>query len=431
MTTQPEAMITNRVSHNRISIHVVGIGGAGCNAVNQLREQQQFEGVQFAVLNTDAVALNQCPVESKLMLGSKTTRGLGAGGDPERGRAAALEDVEKIGALCAGAGVLFVVAGLGGGTGTGASPVVARLAKEMGALVLSIVILPFDCEGAKRQQQAQLGLQHLKDAADAVICLPNQKVFRFIDENTTLLDAFAITNEFLAQGVRAIYRLLTRPGLINVDFADLCAVTRGKHADTSLATAQARGENRARDVVQKLLEHPLLDKAQALAEASSVLVCISGGAGLTMAEVNRIMEQINRHCEHAHIILGAAVDDELGDTLSVTLLASLARTASEEPVGREADPAEQRLALSTSPISSPPANRPAPIPAAPHELTLQPIAAAPANGTRAKKQNSRMRQGQLPLDIVSKGRFEKSEPTIHHGQDLDVPTYIRRGIALN
>jgi len=429
----------NRVSHNRVSVHVIGVGGAGCNAVNQLRGQQQFDGLQFAVLNTDAVALGQSPVETKLMLGSKTTRGLGAGGDPERGRAAALEDVEKIGALCAGAGVLFVVAGLGGGTGTGASPIVARLAKEMGALVLAIVILPFDCEGAKRQQQAQLGLQELKEAADAVICLPNQKVFRFIDENTSLLDAFAITNEFLAQGVHAIYRLLTRPGLINVDFADLCSVTRGKHAETSLATAHARGENRAREVVEKLLEHPLLDKAQVLAEATSMLVCIAGGPGLTMTEVSRIMEQINRHCEHAHIILGAAVDDDLEDTLSVTLLASLARPSTEDRFTRQPDAVGQDAQERTpsSAISSPPANRPVPIPAAPHEMGLQPVPAAVVNaaptghGTRSRKQGSRLRQGQLPLDIVSKGRFEKSEPTIHQGQDLDVPTYIRRGIALN
>jgi len=427
----------NRVSHNRVSVHVIGVGGAGCNAVNQLRGQQQFEGLQFAVLNTDAVALGQSPVETKLMLGSKTTRGLGAGGDPERGRAAALEDVEKIGALCAGAGVLFVVAGLGGGTGTGASPVVARLAKELGALVLAIVILPFDCEGAKRQKQAQLGLQELKEAADAVICLPNQKVFRFIDENTSLLDAFAITNEFLSQGVRAIYRLLTRPGLINVDFADLCSVTRGKHAETSLATAHARGENRAREVVEKLLDHPLLDKAQVLAEATSMLVCIASGPGLTMTEVSRIMEQINRHCEHAHIIMGAAVDEDLGDTVCVTLLASLARPSTDDRFSRQPDVEQSTEERTSSAISTPPSNRPLTIAAPPHEMSLQPSSTVPVaaaitgNGTRSRKQGSRLRQGQLPLDIVSKGRFEKSEPTIHQGQDLDVPTYIRRGIALN
>src|SRR5256714_6792435 len=170
--------------------------------------------------------------------------------------------------LCEGAGVVFVVAGLGGGTGTGAAPVVARIAKEAGALVLGIVILPFDCEGSGRQRQAQLGFEDLKQAADAVICLANQKVFRLIDEHTSLVDAFAITNGFVAQAVGAVYGLLTRPGLINVDFADLCAVTQGKHAETSLATARASGEGRSREVVHKVLAHPLLDSNHSLAEAA-------------------------------------------------------------------------------------------------------------------------------------------------------------------
>ena len=275
-----------------LAIHVIGVGGAGSNTVSQLNGQQ-FENVRFAVMNTDAAALGRSAVESKLMIGSKSTRGLGAGGDPQRGRIAAVEDSEKIRALCEGAGVVFVVAGLGGGTGTGAAPVVARLAKEAGALVLGIVILPFDCEGGRRQRQAQLGFEELKQAADAVLCLPNQKVFRLIDEHTSLVDAFAITNGFVAQAVGAVYGLLTRPGLINVDFADLCAVTQGKHSETSLAIATARGESRAREVVEKLLTHPLLDGTQSLAEATSVLVWIGGGRGLTMAEVNRVMERIN------------------------------------------------------------------------------------------------------------------------------------------
>lgn len=421
----------NRLPSSSLAIHVIGIGGAGSNAVSQL-SAELLEDVRFAVLNTDAAALAQSPVESKLMLGSKSTRGLGAGGDPERGRAAALEDVEKIGALCAGAGVVFVVAGLGGGTGTGAAPVVARLAKEMGALVLAIVILPFECEGGRRQRQAQLGFQELKQAADAVICLPNQRVFRLIDDNTSLVDAFAITNRFVSHGVRGIHRLLTRPGLINVDFADLCTVTQGKHAETSLATAEASGENRARDVVQKLLEHPLVEHSQALAAATSVLVCIAGGPGLTMSEVNRVMEQINRQCEHAHIILGAAVDDALGDTLSVTLLASSANPAADDRFLRREQnanaAAEEPRGLSAA-ISSKPGNRPMIVPAAPHEMSAEPAQSSP--GARPRKASSRMRQGQLPLEIVSKGRFEKSEPTIYHGQDLDVPTYIRRGIPLN
>jgi len=414
-----------------LTLQVIGIGGAGCNAVTQL-PRQEFDHVRFAVCNTDAAALARSGVDSKLVLGSKSTRGLGAGGDPDRGSAAALEEAERLRALCVGAEVVLLVAGLGGGTGTGAAPVIARFAKEAGALVLGIVILPFECEGTRRQKQAQAGLQKLKQAADAVICLPNQKVFRFIDENTSVVDAFAITNEFVAQAVRAIYRLLTRQGLINVDFGDLCAVTCGKHSESSLATAEAAGENRAREVVEKLLRHPLLETTQPLTEASAVLVSIAGGLDLTMAEVNRVMEQVNRHCEHAHIILGAAIDDTLTGRISITLLASAPGSTASSAESNASQAPLRDLGDLSSPLSSRPSNRPVIVAGAPHESTLEPV--APANGNaapRAKRAMNRMRQGQLPLEIVSKGRFEKSEPTIFHGQDLDVPTYIRRGIALN
>jgi len=424
------------------SIKVLGVGGAGCNAVNHLA-REMFPGVSFAVMNTDAPALAQSPVETKINLGAKSTRGLGAGGDPERGRAAAEEDVAQVRALCEGADVVFVVAGLGGGTGTGASPVIARIAKETGALVLSIVMLPFDCEGSRRTRQAQLGLHDLKGAADGVICLPNQRVFKLIDENTSLLEAFHITNELVAQGVRGIWRLLSRPGLINVDFADLCSVTRGKHAESCLVTAEAQGENRSREVMEKLLAHPLVEGGQVLTESAGVLVCIAAGRTLSMAEVNRIMEQINRQCEHAHIIMGAAIDEELGERLLVTLVASRksnsdggVRNAESQNGGRQTDAAAAAYSAGveletpmTGPFSKPVSRFVAPAPESTPEKTERLL--TQQNGGRGRKAGSRMKQTQLPLEIHSRGRFEKSEPTIYHGQDLDVPTYIRRGIALN
>ena len=425
------------------TIKVLGVGGAGCNAVNHLA-RESFAGVSFAVMNTDAPALAQSPVPAKLNLGAKSTRGLGAGGDPERGRAAAEEDAAQIRALCEGADVVFVVAGLGGGTGTGAGPVVARVAKETGALVLSIVMLPFDCEGSRRARQAQLGLHELKGAADGVICLPNQKVFKLIDENTSLLEAFHITNELVAQGVRGIWRLLSRPGLINVDFADLCSVTRGKHAESCLVTAEAQGENRSREVMEKIMAHPLIEGGQVLTESAGVLVCIAGGKGLTMAEVNRIMEQINRQCEQANIIMGAAIDEELGEKLLVTLVAARRGNAeggtrnaeSHGGSGRATDTvaaaysAGVEMETSMTGLGSRPASRfVAPAPESTPEKTERLL--TQQSGGRGRKGNSRMKQGQLPLEIISRGRFEKSEPTIYHGQDLDVPTYIRRGVALN
>jgi cell division protein FtsZ len=428
MTTLSEPVMDNPVIHNTVALRVFGVGGAGSNVLADLN-RHNFDGVHFAVLNTDAACLCQSPIESRLTLGSKSTRGLGAGGDPERGRAAAVEDADRIRALCAGARVVFVVAGLGGGTGTGAAPFVAHLAKQAGALVVGIAILPFDCEGARRRRQALAGLEELRRSADAVVCLPNQKIFKLIDDNTSLLDAFAVMNEFVARAVQAIYRLLTRPGLINVDFADLCSVAQTKNSESFLVTAEARGDTRAREVVQKLVEHPLLDDSQALGEATAVLVSIAAGPGLTMAEVNRIGEQVNRQCEHAHIILGATIDEQLSDSISVTLIAACPAKPSEDHSSRGNNPGSDDSAISAA-ISTPPGIRPAEVPAAPRELSKETLSEQIATG-RQRKNGVRMRQGQLPLDLVSKGRFEKSEPTIYQGQDLDVPTYIRRGIPLN
>lgn len=392
-------------SIRKFTIKVLGVGGAGCNAARHFA-RLNLPDVSCALLNTDAAALAQAAEQTKVLLGFKSMRGLGAGGDPERGRQAAEEDRDQIRALCEGVDLLFLIAGLGGGTGTGAGPVIARIAKESGALVLGMVILPFECEGNRRQRQAQAGLQEFKKAADGVICLPNQKLLQFVDEKTSLPAAFAIGNDWVAQGVRGIWRMLSQPGLINVDFADLCGVLRDRHAEGSLATAEAHGEHRATQVINKLLAHPLIENGQGLAETAGALVSIAA-ANLTMNEITRIMEQITRHCEQAHVIMGASIDESFGERLSVTLVASR----------REATAPEETVAAPRADT------RPASRFAVPAPVQLP--------GGRGRKSASRMRQTQLPLEIVSKGRFEKSEPTLHQGQDLDVPTYIRRGVALN
>ena len=437
------------------SLKVLGVGGAGCNAVEHIARQRaaqsEFADVRLAAVNTDLQSLFDLSVECVMPLGATRTRGLGAGGDPDVGRTAAEEDTEQLRQLCAGAEVVVIVTGLGGGTGTGASPVVARVAKEAGALVLAIATLPFECEGARRQRQAQAGLEQLKEAADAVLCLPNQRVLKLIDENTSLIETFKITNDLLAQGLRGIRRLLTRAGIINVDFADLCAVVRGQHAESAFACAEARGEHRAREVAEKLLASPLLEGGAVLNEADSVLVSIVAGTDLTMAEVNRVMSQINRACENAHIIMGATVEVDFGDRLSATVIATcrnqaeadtdaaMATTATAPGKPRQADvgsasAAEESPAFGTQFFEKAPPARPAsrfvpPPPDLAPEKKEQLL--AQQNGKTYRKPRSKMRQGMLPLEIVSKGRFEKSEPTIYHGEDLDVPTYIRRGVPLN
>ncbi len=424
----PEETQPSECGAKKFQVKVIGVGGAGGNAVEYMA-RQEFAGVVFTAVNTDVQALAQLTLTNKITMGAKLTRGLGAGGDPEMGRAAAEEDMEKMRALCAGADIVCVVAGLGGGTGTGAGPVVAKLARETGALVLGIVTLPFEFEGSRRQRQAQLGLRELKNAADGVICMPNQKVFKLIDENTSMHEAFKITNELLAQGVRGIWRLVTQTGLINVDFNDLCAVLRGRHEESSLATVEACGENRSHEVVEKIIAHPFLESGQVLAEADAVLVSLAGGPDMTMAEVNRVMEQINRQCENAHIIMGAGIFEAFAGKLSVTLVASRANAEDERARSNAKDglvgERERELANPGAPRRSshrhlPPAS----------EGTAQ-QAEQMLNSRGRPRRKTGGTQMPLPLETISKGRFEKSEPTIMGGEDLDVPTYIRRGMALN
>jgi cell division protein FtsZ len=414
-------------------MRVLGVGGAGCNALAHL-VQTGLAGIECAALNTDAAALDRCLAPQKFPLGAQLTRGLGAGGDPERGRAAAEEDKEKLRGLCAGADVVVIIAGLGGGTGTGASPVIAELAKQAGALVLGMVVLPFDWEGPRRQRQAQLGLHQLKTVADSVICLPNQKLLGMVAENTTVVEGFAIAHDLLARGVRGLSRLLTQTGYINVDFADICTVTRDRHAECSLATAEAQGETRARDLLERLLKHPLMENGRALAEASTVLVSLVGGPDLSLTDVRTVMDQIHRHCENPHIIMGAAVEEGFAGQLAVTLMSSR-RNGKEKSAATgtaEGAPAEPPL-LDSKLVDPTTENRP------PSRFVAPPPTITPENANqvlqslapRARRKAIKMVQGQLPLEMISKGRFEKSEPTIWSGQDLDVPTYLRRNLVLN
>jgi cell division protein FtsZ len=424
------------------TVLVVGVGGAGLQAAAAMAAAGLSE-LAYAAVHTDARLLSASPLERKLLLGATLTRGLGAGGDPEIGRAAAEGGTAALRELCAGVDLLLIVTGLGKGTGSGSAPVLARLARESGALVLALATLPFDFEGIRRQQQAQQALQKLKKAADAVICLPNQKVTRLLDENTTLLETFRITNEMLVHGVRGLWRMIARDGLVKADFADLCHVVRGRQAESCFATAEARGENRAREVVEQLQASPMLDHGRLLAEADAVLVSLAGGTDLKQREVNQVMDQINRLCENAEVIVGAAVDAEFEGRLSLTVVAARRSPAEAATPGRSAGGVEAAPPAAEFPVSGmepregvTPESRPAPrYIAPPPELTpemadrLLNRQTSGAAGRRKKPVG--LRQGVLPLEVVSKGRFVQSEPTIHRGEDLDTPTYIRRGVALN
>lgn len=312
-----------------VAIKIFGVGTTGVN-VSELLLKSGLIGPAFVAVNTDAASLTASSAAEKIHLETPLLRGLGTGGDPERGHAVAEEQSAKFKVLCEGADVVFLVAGLGGGAGTGVCPVLARIAKEAGALVLAFVTTPFDCEGARRQRLAQQGLADVKAAADGVICLPNQKVFKLIDDNTSVCDTFKIANEFLADGVRGVWRLLTHNGLIEIHFSDLAAIIRDRHTEGAFAVAEAMGATRSREVVDKLLAHPMLDGGQVLGDSEAVLVSLMGGPDLTMIEISRVMEELNRRCEHGHVIMGAVIDESFRERLAVTLIAARKQSDAEE-----------------------------------------------------------------------------------------------------
>lgn len=402
MENQTPDLISETPSGPAIKFFAVGNAGS---AMLELLATPEFSAAQTAAINTDATNLAATSAAVKIHLENKLLRGLGSGGDPERGKALAEEQFSTLKSACAGADVIFLLAGLGGGAGSGIAPVLARAAREAGALVLAFVTLPFEGEGPRREAQAQISLEQLQAAADGVICLPGRKILKLLDENTSLVDIFLRVDQFLLEGVRGVWQLITRPGLIQVHFNDLAQLLRDRHAENAFAFVEASGAGRSREVVEKILAHPLLDEGRALTESDAVLVSLMAGKDLTMAEVNRVMEQVKRQCNHAQIVMGASVDAALQTKLCVTIIA-----------------AKQNRPATVSTLTSG-GNRLAALPTVSRETA----AARPAR----RRPGTKPVQTQLSLTIVSKGRFDKSEPTLHRGEDLDVPTYIRRGFTLN
>jgi cell division protein FtsZ len=422
---------------HKIRLKILGVGGAGSHTVSQIAASRSqgnhlIEGVDLVAINTDKQALEEINTAEKLQIGAAVTHGLGAGGEPEIGARAAQNDAEKIAALCQNADVVFITAGLGGGTGTGASPVVARIAKEQGALVLAFVALPFTFEGDRRRQQALAGLEQLKAQSDAVICIPNDKIFKIVGNDASVVDAFKRADENIVLGVQAIWQLLSRKGLINLDFADLRATLGSKHCDGLFSHGMAEGANKAREAVKALLENPLLDGGDVLSKAEGVLVSILGGPDLTLADVQRAVEPITRHANRAHVIMGAAIDETYRGKLAVTVIAAaniLPRRVVPQPVATRpttfARPGEAVVYRNPRPAMTPAVTQVASPPKPVVETVTTNEAAAVTPKTRGKP-----KQETLPLEGVSRGRFDKSEPTLYNGEDLDVPTFIRRGVSL-
>src|SRR5262249_9429945 len=307
-------------SHTGARIKVIGVGGGGSNAVNRM-VQVGLDGVEFIVANTDLQALKHNAAPIKLQIGSKLTKGLGAGADPNVGRQAALEDTEKIIQALDGADMIFVTTGLGGGTGTGAAPVIASLASELGALTVAVVTKPFKFEGKKRLLQAERGLEALRECVDTIITIPNERLLTIIDRTTTLTDAFVTADDVLRQAIQGISDLILVPGLINLDFADVKTIMHGMGL-AMMGTGVADSQDRAIEAARRAISSPLLEGAS-VNGARGVIINVTGGPGLPLVEISEASSIVQEAAdEDANIIFGAVVDPALKGKVKITVIAT-------------------------------------------------------------------------------------------------------------
>ena len=490
-----------------ISIKVVGVGGAGCNALDRIVLDGMDKSDLIAV-NTDVQSLTSSVAAHKVQLGRSVTRGLGTGGDPGVGYDAAIDSADEIRQCLSDARMIFVCAGLGGGTGSGAAPFVAQLARESGALVIVFATLPFTFEGKRRCAQAQEALAQLHQIANAVVCFENDRMGDLVSPKAGIHQAFAVADITISQSVRSIVNLLQRPGIIRIGFDDLLAALSSPNGRCLFGFGESDSDNRAHDALNQALKNPLMDRGRLLADADRVLVQVAGGPGMTLSEVEILMHELGRHVrDHTQILFGTGVDGRMGNRLSVTIISSL--TADEElPTVKAAPRQQQAPAPAPMPISEEPARDISPPSAVDSNLTSaadqwdtdKPAPAAPSRGDanrttipeqpedelpenapndvipfeqpaaeptpappvlkpaeapppspvvkpepqprlivpkkkppvtkESKPEKHHAKQEVLQFEPVSRGRFEKSEPTIVEGQDLDVPTYLRKNIRV-
>ncbi|TDI40977.1 MAG: cell division protein FtsZ [Acidobacteria bacterium] len=377
-------------TETKARIKVIGVGGGGSNAVNRMIESR-IAGVEFLAANTDQQSLAASRAPDKITLGAKLTKGLGCGADPEIGRQAALEDTEKIIEAIEGADMVFITAGLGGGTGTGGAPIVASLASELGALTVAVVTKPFTFEGRRRQQQAEEGVRELREQVDTLISIPNDRLLQTVERTTSLSDAFSKADDVLRQAVQGISDLITVPGLINLDFADVRTIMRGM-GDAVMGTGIAEGEKRAEDAAKMAISSPLLEDAS-VDGAKGVIINITGGEDMSLLEVNDASSIIYEAADvDANIIFGAVVDPKMTGKIKVTVIAT----------GFNRHESSRRRQTVT------------PVDIQNYKPPKEKIAAGSEEFYRKGAQN-------LAADLD----FDTVETV--DGEDLDVPTFLRRG----
>ena len=430
MTNSPLPSTKSDPTADRIKVKVVGIGGAGSNVLDRLVLDDAVD-VDLVSCNTDVQSLASSVASQKVQLGRTLTRGLGAGGDPEIGFAAAEEAAAEIAAATEGTPLVFIVAGLGGGTGSGAAPLVAKLARERGALVLACVTLPFSFEGRRRRDQARESLRALQTYADAVICFENDRMGEIVLPTAGVHDAFGRTDQVLGQCVRSVIDLVQRRGLIRLGFDDLLTALRNHDSRCLFGYAEASGHDRAALAAEEALRSPLMDGGALLPHVAHVLVNITGGGDLTLAEIQALMQNLHhRIADNAQVLFGATVDPKFTGRLGLTIIGSLPAGAfpREEVAPAPAVAAPAPIA----PRVAPAAPRPTPMepPRAPERFS--PPAPQPPRAETARAVPNRAPatppEPPPPPETVYRGRFERSEPTIVDGEDLDVPAFLRKGL---
>jgi len=319
--SKPSAQVTEVMPdiETFAKIKVVGVGGSGNSALSRMM-QIGIRGVEFLAINTDAQAIQHCKAPGKIQIGKSITRGLGAGMEPDQGKRAAEESAEEIEQKLAGADMIFITCGLGGGTGTGASPVIARIARDLGALTVAVVTKPFSFEGAQRKAIAERGFDDLADVVDTIISIPNDRLLHIIDKKTTLLDAFQVVDDVLRQGVQGISELITVPGVINADFADVKSIMQNA-GSALMGIGRGTGDNRAAEAAKAAIDSPLLEVS--IDGAKGILFTVAGDSSLGMYEVHEAAQIITKQADpNARVIFGTVIDDSLGDEIKITVVAT-------------------------------------------------------------------------------------------------------------
>jgi cell division protein FtsZ len=401
-------------------IKVVGVGGSGNSAVNRMITSK-IRGVEFIAVNTDVQALHHSHAPVKLHIGKTVTRGLGAGMDPEMGKRAAEESANEIREALKDADMVFVTCGLGGGTGTGAGPVVAEIARDLGALTVAVVTRPFSFEGAKRREVADSGYKELKERLDTIITIPNDRVLGLIDKKTSMLDAFKIVDDVLRQGVQGISELITVPGIINVDFADVKTIMLGQ-GSALMGIGRAAGENRAAEAAKQAIASPLLEVA--IDGARGILFNVTGGPDLGMKEVADVADVITKNADaDVKVIFGTSIDESMKDEIKVTVVAT-----GFDGQSRTSMTASMKSVLSAGSLGAAPKPAAAPAPAAfaPAPPAPKPVAEAPKAQPPA---NAPRRIGKLPEPEPQISRFRPAAPAAAPAaeeEELDIPAFIRK-----